>query len=103
MQHAIDWSAKLYGDVCLTQTCHQNANSLCTAGRALRQNKEAAALGLLEGHAQQGPRDKDIEVLFIPAVHTPAAMFCNMGVVTASLVIGSCFSNLKSREFLTGL
>ena len=31
-------------------------------GRALRQNKEAAALGLLEGHAQQGLRDKDIEV-----------------------------------------
>lgn len=30
--------------------------------RALRQNKEAAALGLLEGHAQQGSRDKDIEV-----------------------------------------
>ena len=30
--------------------------------RALRQNKEAAALGLLESHAQQGPRDKDIEV-----------------------------------------
>ncbi|KAL0035726.1 hypothetical protein WJX77_000104 [Trebouxia sp. C0004] len=39
--------------------------SVCQASnlfRALRQNKEAAALGLLEGHAQQGPRDKDIEV-----------------------------------------
>ncbi|KAA6420071.1 MAG: PAB-dependent poly(A)-specific ribonuclease subunit 2, partial [Trebouxia sp. A1-2] len=37
--------------------------SVCQASnlfRALRQNKEAAALGLLEGHAQQGPRDKDI-------------------------------------------
>ena len=53
---------------------------MCSAGRALRQNKEAAALGLLEGHAQQGPRDKDIEVLFIPSVRAPAAMFCNMGV-----------------------
>lgn len=35
--------------------------------RALRQNKEAAALGLLEGHAQQGSRDKDIEVLPCPS------------------------------------
>lgn len=42
--------------------------------RALRQNKEAAALGLLEGHAQQGSRDKDIEVCcftpdIIPSCH----------------------------------
>lgn len=73
--------AKLSENICLTQTCHQNANSLCSAGRALRQNKEAAALGLLEGHAQQGPRDKDIEVPFIPSVHAPAALLCSMGVV----------------------
>ncbi len=72
--------AKLSDNVGLPQTCHQNANSLCSAGRALRQNKEAAALGLLEGHAQQGPRDKDIEVLFVSFVHAPADMFCSMGV-----------------------
>ena len=92
--------AKLSDNVCLSQTCYQNANSLCSAGRALRQNKEAAALGLLEGHAQQGPRDKDIEVLFIPSVHNaPAAMLGKMGAVIGSLVIGSCFGILKRREF----
>ncbi len=92
--------AKLSDNVCFTQSCHQNANSACCAGRALRQNKEAAALGLLEGHAQQGPRDKDIEVFSIPSVHAPAAMFCDTYVVIGSLVIGSCFGNLKSQDFL---
>lgn len=49
------------------------------ACRALRQNKEAAALGLLEGHAQQGSRDKDIEVLYPASLlffakHLPCGM-----------------------------
>jgi len=44
-------------------------------------------LGLLEGHAQQGPRDKDIEVLFIPSVHTPAAAFCSKGVIIKNWIL----------------
>lgn len=35
---------------------------LCPTCRALRQNREAAALGLLEGHKQRGGEDGDIEV-----------------------------------------
>ena len=35
---------------------------LCPVCRALRQNREAAALGLLEGHKQRGGEDGDIEV-----------------------------------------
>ena len=53
-------------------------------------------MGLLEGHAQQGPRDKDIEVLFIPPVQAAAAMFCSVG---GAAVISSCFGNLNSLHF----
>ena len=58
---------------CAVAETKPEASAVCFVCRALRQNKEAAALGLLEGHAQQGSRDKDIEVLY-PA----SLLFCAM-------------------------
>lgn len=44
---------------------HQmNSSQLCQCCRALRQNKEAAALGLLEGQTSQPSRDSDLQASF---------------------------------------